>query len=115
MATRFIREIDYSTWLSNVFMVKKLNGKWRRCTDYTYLNRVCPKEAYPLSYIDRLVDAAARHKVLSFLDVYSSYNDIRMDPRNEKKIGFITESTDFCYKVMPFGLKNAGAMYQHLM
>ncbi|XP_025625411.1 uncharacterized protein [Arachis hypogaea] len=75
----FIRELDYSTWLSNVVLVKKHNGKWRMCVDYSDLNRACPKDCFPLPNIDALVDAAAG------------------------------------YRVMPFGLKNAGATYQRLM
>jgi len=85
------------------------------CTDYTHLNRACPKDAYPLPSIDRLVDGAAGHKVLSFLDAYSGYNQIRMNPTDREKTGFITDNANFCYEVMPFGLKNAGATYQRLM
>jgi len=66
---------------------------------------------YPLSNIDRLVDGVARHKVLSFLDAYSGYNQIRMDPKDEEKMVFITKSSNFCYKLMPFELKNTGATY----
>ncbi|XP_020225377.1 uncharacterized protein LOC109807267 [Cajanus cajan] len=111
----FIREIQYTTWLANVVMVKKSNGKWRMCTDYTDLNKACPKDAYPLLNVDRLVDGAAGHKFLTFLDAYSSYNQIRMYPRDEDKTTFVTESANYCYQVMPFGLKNAGAIYQRLM
>lgn len=74
MAAQFVREIDYTTWLSNVVMVKKPNEKWKICTNYTDLNRACLKEAYPLPNIDRLVDGAAEHKLLSFLSAYSGYN-----------------------------------------
>ena len=42
---RFIREVRYSTWLANVVMVKKANSKWKMCTDYTHLNKACPKDA----------------------------------------------------------------------
>lgn len=52
MAAQFIREINYSTWLSNMVMVKKPNDKWRMCTDYTNLNRACSKDAYLLPNID---------------------------------------------------------------
>lgn len=103
--TQFIREIDYSTWLSNVVMVKKSNGKWRMCMDYTDQNRACPKDAYPLPNIDRLVNGVARHRMLSFLDAYFGYNHIRMDPRDEEKKKFIIESINFCYKVLSFRLK----------
>nr|KYP57375.1 Transposon Ty3-G Gag-Pol polyprotein [Cajanus cajan] len=112
---RFIREVHYTTWLANVVMVKKLNGKWRMCTDYTNLNKACPKDAYPLPNIDRLVNGASGHKFLSFLDAYSGYNQIRMHPQDEEKTAFITEMANYCYWVMPFGLKNAGVTYQRLM
>nr|KYP31642.1 Transposon Ty3-I Gag-Pol polyprotein [Cajanus cajan] len=111
----FIREIHYTTWLANVVMVKKPNGRWRMCTDYTNLNKACPKDAYPLPNIDRLVDGAAGHRLLTFLDAYSGYNQIRMHPHDEDKTAFITDSANYCYRVMPFGLKNAGATYQRLM
>nr|KYP44401.1 Transposon Ty3-I Gag-Pol polyprotein [Cajanus cajan] len=111
----FIREVHYTTWLANVVMVKKSNGKWRMCTDYTSLNKACPKDAYPLPNIDRLVDGASGHGVLSFLDAYLGYNQIPMHPRDEEKTAFITDSANYYYQVMPFGLKNARATYQRLM
>nr|KYP45457.1 Transposon Ty3-I Gag-Pol polyprotein [Cajanus cajan] len=112
---RFIKEVKYSTWLANVIMVKKSNGKWRMCTDYTDLNKACLKDAYPLPHIDALVDGAAGHQRLSFLDAYSGYNKIPMYPPDEGKTAFITDSANFCYQVMSFGLRNAGATYQRLM
>nr|KYP55197.1 Retrovirus-related Pol polyprotein from transposon 297 family [Cajanus cajan] len=115
LEARFIREVHYTTWLANVVVVKKPNRKWRMCTDYTNLNKACPKDAYPLPNIDRLVDGASDHKVLTFLDAYSGYNQIPMHPCDEEKTAFITDSENYCYQVMPFGLKNAGATYQRLM
>nr|KYP46857.1 Retrovirus-related Pol polyprotein from transposon 412 family [Cajanus cajan] len=115
LQAKFIKEVTYTTWLANVVLVKKSSGKWRMCTDYTDLNKACPKDAYPLPYIDRLVDDASDHSIFSFLDAYSGYNQIKMHPANEEKTAFITENANFCYKVMPFGLKNAGATYQRLM
>ena len=57
----FIREVYYLDWLANVVMVKKANGKWRMCVDFIDLSRVCPKDSYPLSWIDTLVDSTTRH------------------------------------------------------
>ncbi|XP_014524276.1 uncharacterized protein K02A2.6-like [Vigna radiata var. radiata] len=111
----FVREIRYSTWLANVVMVKKANGQWRMCVDFTDLNKACPKDNYPLPSIDRLVDGASGHAVLSFLDAYSGYNQIPMYVPDQEKTTFITEHANYCYEVMPFGLKNAGATYQRLM
>nr|KYP71441.1 Transposon Ty3-I Gag-Pol polyprotein [Cajanus cajan] len=85
------------------------------CTDYTDLNKACPKDAYPLPCIDRLVDGTSGHSIFSFLDAYSGYNQIKMHPTDEEKTVFITKNANFCYKDMPFGLKNAGATYQRLM
>ena len=52
MQVGFIREAPYTTWLFNVMLVKKPNGKWRMCTAYTDLNKACPKDTYPLPNID---------------------------------------------------------------
>ena len=85
------------------------------CVDFTDLNKACLKDSFPLLFIDRLVDASAGHHVLSFMDAFSSYNQIMMDPSDQEKTAFITEKGLYCYKVMPFGLKNAGATYQRLV
>ena len=96
-------------------MVKKANGKWRMCVDFTDLNKAYPKDSFPLSSIDRLVDASASHYVLSFMDAFSGYNQIMMDLSDQEKTAFITEEGLYCYKVMLFGLKNTGATYQRLV
>ena len=85
------------------------------CVDFTDLNKACPKDSYPLPSFDALVDSASGCKLLSFLDAFSGYNQIKMHPRDESKTTFMTETCSDCYKVMPFGLKNAGATYQRLM
>ena len=96
-------------------MVKKASGKWWMCVDYKDLNKACPKDSYPLPNIDRLVDGAAGHKVLSFLDAYSGYNQISMHHSDRGKTAFTTDDANYFYKVMSFGLKNAGGTYQRLM
>ena len=111
----FIREVYYPNWLANVVMVKKANGKWRICVDFTDLNKAYPKDSYPLPCIDQLVDLTAGHRLLSFMDAFFGYNQIRMNEANQEKTYFITIQGLFCYKVMPFGLKNAGPTYQRLV
>jgi len=111
----FIEEAQYTTWLSNVVLVKRVNGTWRMCVEYTDLNKACPRDAYPLPNIDRLVDGATWNKVLSFLYAYSGYNQICMAVSDMNKIVFITDDANYFYRVMPFGLKNVGATYNRLM
>ena len=113
--TKFIREVYYPNWLANVVMVKNANDKWRMCVNFTDLNKACPKNSYPLPCIDQLVDSIVGYKLLSFMDAFSSYNQIRMDEIDQEKTSFITSQGLFCYKVMPFGLKNVGATYQRLV
>ena len=96
-------------------MVKKANGKWRMCMDFTDLNRVCPKDSYPLPRIDTLVDSIARHELLSFMDAFLGYNQIKMNEDDQERTSFVTGQGLFYYKVMPFELKNEGATYQRLM
>ena len=111
----FIREVYYPKWLANVVMVKKSNGKWRMCVDFTNLNRACPKDSFPLPKIDQLVDSTASHELLTFMDAFSGYNQIRMNEEDQEKTAFVTSQGLYCYRVMPFGLKNAGATYQRLV
>ena len=96
-------------------MVKKANGKWRICVDFTDLNRACPKDSYPLPRIDTLADSTVRHQLLSFMDAFSGYNQIKMEEVNQEMTSFVTTQGLFCYKLMPFGLKNAEETYQRLM
>jgi len=70
----FIWEIFYPDWISNPVLVKKKNGKWRVCIDFTNLNESCPKDSYPLPRIDQLVEAMPGHELLSFMDANSGYN-----------------------------------------
>ena len=85
-----IREVEYPEWLANVVQVKKANGKWRLCIDFTDINRACPKDSFPLSWIDLIVDATVDHELLSFMDAFSGYNQINMDPVDQEKTSFIT-------------------------
>ena len=110
-----IKEVEYPKWLANVVLVKKANDKWRLCIDFTDVNRACPKDSFPLPRIDLIVGATADHELLSFMDAFSDYNQISMDPDDQEKTSFVIGQGTYCYRVMPFGLKNAGATYQRLV
>ncbi|GFY88878.1 hypothetical protein Acr_06g0008180 [Actinidia rufa] len=84
-----VREAHYPDWLTNVVVAPKKEGKWKVCVDFTDLNKACPKDNFPLPKIDLIVDVTFKHELL--------------------KQGL------YCYKVMPFGLKNVGATYQRLV
>ena len=85
------------------------------CVDYRDLNRASPKDDFPLPHIDILIDNTAQHKVFSFMDGFSGFNQIKMAPEDMDKTTFVTQWGTFCYKVMSSGLKNAGATYQRAM
>ena len=72
------------------------------------------KDSYSLPRIDQLVNSTAGHKLLSFMDAFSGYNQIRMDDADQEKTSFTSQGL-FCYKVMPFSLKNAWVTYQRLV
>ena len=110
-----IREVEYPEWLANVVLVKKVKGKWRLCINLTDVNRTCPKDSFPLPQIDLIVKAIAGHELLSFMDAFSGYNQISMDLDDQEKTSFVTGQGTYCYRVMPFRLKNTGATYQRLV
>ncbi|KAA3464785.1 RNA-directed DNA polymerase (Reverse transcriptase), Ribonuclease H-like protein [Gossypium australe] len=101
--------------VANVFPVPKKDGKVQMCVDYWDLNKASPKDNFPLPHIDTLVDNTACYSLFSFMDGFSGYNQIKIHPEDMEQTTFITLWGTFCYKVMPFGLKNAGATYQRAM
>ncbi|GKV36665.1 hypothetical protein SLEP1_g44771 [Rubroshorea leprosula] len=111
----FIRRVEYSEWVSNPVLVKKPNGKWRMCIDFTNLNDACPKDPYPLPNVEKLVERAAGHERMSFLDASSGYHQVQLLLDDQEKTAFYAGDAIYCYVMMPFGLKNAGATYQKLV
>ena len=86
----FIRKVFYPEWLANVMMAKKNNGKWKMCVGFIDLNKAYPKDNFPLPRIDQLVDSTTGHKLLSFINAFSGYNQIMMDEEDQEKTTFIT-------------------------
>ena len=85
------------------------------CVDFTNLNKACPKDNFLLPRIDQLVDSIAGHKLLTFMDAFSGYYQIKLAKEDQEKTAFITSQGFYYYKVMPFSLKNARATYQRLV
>jgi hypothetical protein len=113
----FIRSCRYVEWISSVVPVQKKDGRWRVCVDFRDLNRATPKDEYPMPVAETLINAAAGHKMLSFMDGNAGYNQIFMAPEDIHKTAFRVPGAVglFEYVVMTFGLKNAGATYQRAM
>ena len=105
----------YLEWLANTVVVKKKNDKWRVCVNFTDLNKACPKDPFPMSKIDQLVDVTVGHPRMSFLDAFQDYHQIPLALDDQEKTAFVTPVGNYHYKVMPFGLKNAGSSYQRMM
>jgi hypothetical protein len=113
----FIRPCRYAEWISNIVPIYKKNGKMRVCIDFRDLNRATPMDRSPMHVADLLVDAAAGHKVISFMDGNAGYNQIFMAIEDISKTTFRCPGHigPFEWIVMTFGLKNVGATYQRAM
>lgn len=110
-----LREVCEESWIANPVMVKKSDGSWRLCIDFTDLNRACSKDSYRLPDMDEQIDSLTPFKFKCFLDAYKGYHQIQMAKEDKDKMAFHTDIGIFCYAKMPFGLKNARATYQWLM
>lgn len=95
--------------------VKKKNGEWRVCVDFTDLIKACAKDPFPILKINQLVDATYSHLRMSFLDAFQGYHKIALAPEDQEKIYFISPEGNCHNTVMPFGLKNIGATYQWMV
>ncbi|XP_073259781.1 uncharacterized protein [Populus alba] len=105
----FLEVVKYPQWVSNIVVVPKKEGKIKVCVDFRNLNKASPKDDFPLPHIDVLVDNVARSSTYSFMDGFSGYNQIKMALEDKAKMTFCYPWGTYCYKVMPFGLKNAGS------
>ena len=103
---------EYPTWLANIVPVPMKDDRIRVCVNFKDLNKASPKDDFQLLHIDELVDFTASNALLSFMDGFSGYNQILMAPEDREKTVFTMSWGTYCYRVMPFGMKNAGATYQ---
>ena len=114
MKVGFVKPIHQAEWITNVVLVPKNDGKVRMCVDFRDLNKACPKDDSHLPHIDFLVDNTADSALMSFIDGFSRYNQIKMTPKDMTKTTFTTKWGIYSYTIMPFELKNAGATYQRM-
>ena len=104
ISVEHLPEVEYPDRLANVVLIKKENDNWRPYTNFIDINRACPKNSFPLPRIDLIVDTTAGHELLSFMDAFSGYNQIRMDPNDQEKTSVVIGQGTYCYQVMLFGL-----------
>lgn len=88
---------------------------WRVCIDYRKLNGATRKDRFPLPFFDQMVECLAGHAYYCFLDGYSGYNQVPVDPEDQEKMTFTCPFGTFAYRRMPFGLCNAPTTFQRCM
>ncbi|XP_070022720.1 uncharacterized protein [Nicotiana sylvestris] len=115
LSANVVRVFRYTTWVENVVLVPKKDGKTRVCVDYRDLNKASPKDNFPFPNIHILVDNCPNHEIQSFVDCYAGYHQILMDEDDAENTAFTTPWGTYCYRVMPFILKNVGETYMRAM
>ena len=106
LKVRFIKPMHQAEWIANVVLIPKKNGKVRMCVDFRDLNKAFPKDDFSLPHIDVLVDNMTKGALMSSMNGFSGYNQIKMAPKDMTKTTFTMEWGIYCSTVMPFGLKN---------
>ena len=103
LSVGFLSVVEYPEWLANVVLVPKKDGKVRVYVDFHDLNKAKPKDDFPLPHINMLVGSTVGHSMLSFMDIFSGYNQIMMAPEDTEKTSFITEWGTYCYRLCHLG------------
>ncbi|MGG6712841.1 UNVERIFIED_CONTAM: RNA-directed DNA polymerase, partial [Salmonella enterica subsp. enterica serovar Weltevreden] len=91
---------------------QRLYTGYRMCIDYRKLNDATRKDHFPLPFIDQMLERLSGHEYYCFLDGYSGYFQIQIDPEDQEKTTFTCPFGTFAYRRMPFGLCNAPATFQ---
>jgi hypothetical protein len=92
----FIQPINYSCWISNIFLVTKLDDHIKICMKFHYLNKESLKDDFPIPNIDMIVDSTMGHSFLSFMDRFSRYNQIFINSQDKYKTTFTKTWGIFC-------------------
>jgi hypothetical protein len=111
----FIYPVPLTKWVSNPVHVNKKQGTIHVCMDFCDLNKACPKDNFPMPFIDQILDECAGSEMFSFMDRFSGYNQIQIKPKDQHKMAFICPWGTFAYRKIPFSLKNIGATFQRAM
>jgi ribonuclease HI len=112
LAAGIIAQTRHSSWCSNLVVARKKNGQIRLCIDFRKLNIACTKDNYPLPKMETLLQRVTGSRMISMLDGFSGYNQIKVKEEDRHKTTFTTPWGTFEYLRMSFGLSNAGATFQ---
>ena len=117
LTTGIIYPIDQSEWASPMVVQPKNNDptKLRICVNFRELNKVTLTYPFPTPYVDGNLNEIIGHECYSFMDGFSGYNQVPIAKEDQKKTTFVCEFGSFSYKVMPFGLKNAPAVFLRIV
>jgi hypothetical protein len=115
LQAQIIVPLRYLEWVANLVPVRKKNGEIRLCVDFRNLNRSSRKDKYPLPKMEHILQRVAGDSKMSMIDGFSGYNQVFVLPEDREKTTFTTPWGTFMYAKMPFGLINAGKMFQHAM
>ena len=103
LEAKLIHPFDYPKWVSNIVPIGKASGGIYVCLYFWDLNLACPKDDFPLPNIDIIVDLTVGHEMLSLMDGFFGYYQIKIAEEDQHKMTFTTPWGTFCYQVMPFG------------
>src|SRR5215208_1868010 len=116
MLRQGIIEESNSEYAANVVMVRKPNGNWRICVDYSLLNVITEIDAYPIPVLHEILAKFHRMKYFSVIDARKGFYQIRMNPDHKQYTSFVVPGIgSFQFLVIPFGLCNAFDMFQRFM
>lgn len=115
LSAGFIRAIDYAEWISNIVPISKHDKSIRVCINFWDLNKAFLKDDFPLPNIDMIVNMTTGYEMHSLIDGFLGYNQIKVASKDQENTTFTCAWGTFCWNIMPFGLKNAGATYQRAM
>ena len=107
-----IEPIEESKWINPIVIQdKKTTGEVRVCVDLRKLNDACLHDQFPTPFTDEVLESVKGKDMYSFTNGFSSYHEVRITKEDRQKMTFITEWGCYQYMVMPFGLKNALAIF----
>ena len=112
---RIIEPIEESEWISPVVVQQKNTSEIRICVNLTKLNDACVDDPFSTHFKDKFIEGVGVQEMYSFTDWFPGYHQIHIAKEDLHKTTFVNEWGCFQYTIMPFGLKNAPAIFSHVV